>query len=516
MRISTLFSFLFCFLFFISISAQDAISIAEARSVDAEGSLNRLGQMVELTGLAIGPNFRGGGHTWVLFDVNDNIGITVFAFNNDVGYSVTDGDELRVIGELDEFNGLAEIIPESIEVISSGNAIPDPEVVTEMGETTEAKLIRIENVSLVDESQWGSSNFNVDLTDGTNTFQMRIDGDTDIAGMAAPQGTFTVTGIGGQFDNEEPYFQGYQIFPRAATDIDPYDTGGTGGIEYEEITLEQAREIDLNGISERLDDNVAVRGVTHGINFRPSGLQFTIINDNNVGLNVFLTSNPFGYEFNEGDELLIKGKMDQFSGLTQINPDSLFVLSQGNDLVTARQVESLDETTEASLVEVQMSEWVDPTQWRGDGSSFNVDFITLNGQELTMRIDSDTELASSPIPSASSYVTGLGGQFDSSEPYDEGYQIFPYKLSNFDPYLSLDEIPAGSISIHPNPASDWLQWTSEINIELAEVFDLSGRKVISLKNPSSRINLTELGSGMYLLRLSNSESYFSQWIAVER
>lgn len=489
---------------FTHLNAQDAISIAEARQVDAEGSLMRLGQTVELQGISIGPNFRAGGQTWVLFDPVDNIGITVFAFDNSIGYTVQDGDELRVIGELDEFNGLAEIVPESIEVLSSGNSIPDPMVVSELSEMTEARLIKIENVSLVDESQWGSSNFNVDLTDGTNTFQMRIDGDINIAGMPAPQGVFDVTGVGGQFDNSAPYSSGYQIFPRSSSDIDPYDTGGNTGIQYENLSIPQAREIDLNGNAVRLDDNIAVRGITHGINFRPSGLQFTIIDESNTGIGIFSTSNAFNYEFKPGDELLIKGKLDQFSGLTQISPDSLFVISENNDLVSPDEAVDLNETTESSLVTIQMAGWVDETEWRGDGSSFNIDFMTVNGLVLTIRIDSDTELANSPLPDGLSFVTGIGGQFDSSEPYDEGYQLFPFSSMNFEPYLSVYDNPLSNLKLYPNPVQNLLFAEADETIEELKVYSLDGKLIVESYNSNS-VNVSDLLTGQYLIDIKSGD-----------
>jgi hypothetical protein len=489
--------------------SQESISILEAREVDAEGSLVRLGERVELCGVAIGPNFRPNGHTWVLFDRTDNIGITVFAFNMDmVAYDVVSGDEMCIVGELDEFNGLAEIVPESITIdIGSSPGIPDPEVVTELNEQTEAKLIIIENVSLVDPQQWGSSNFNVEITDGTNTFQMRIDGDIDIAGMAAPLGTFNVTGIGSQFDGQAPYFEGYQILPRSAMDIDPYDTGGSTGIEYRAVSLEEVREIDLNGEAVLLDENVEIRGITHGINFRPSGLQFTLLNENNIGVGIFSSSNAFDYEFVEGDELLIKGKVDQFNGLTQINPDSLVILSQNNDLVSAQQVADLNESTESSLVTVQMSGWVNELDWRGDGSSFNIDFMTANGQVLTMRIDSDTELADSPIPDGFSFVTGFGGQFDNSVPYDEGYQLFPRFLDDFDPYLSVEDRLVSEIKIYPNPADNIIFLDSKVKLDKIQLFNMTGQLLLDAKQNSRKIDISIIDSGVYIIKLwSESKS----------
>jgi len=503
-----IFTLIVCLFFISPLISQTQLTIAEARQVDAEGSLVNLGMTVELNGIAIGPNFRPGGHTWVLFDTTENLGITVFGFNNDVGYDVTDGDALRIVGELDEFNGLAEIIPEMIEVVSSGNAVPAPETVTTLNEQSEAKLIRLENVTLADPGQWGSSNFNVDLTDGNNTFQMRIDGDTDIAGMAAPTGSFNVVGIGGQFDNSEPYFNGYQIFPRSAMDIDPYDTGGSTGIEYERLTIAQAREVDLNGNAVRLGDRVEIQGFVHGMNIRPSGLQFTLIDETNRGIGVFSSANPFNYDYMEGDELILKGSIDQFNGLSQISPDSLFLISSGNPSVTPMDITEMNESVEGSLVTLQMVGWGDETDWSGDGSSFNIDFITLSGITQTMRIDGDTELANSMLPTPNgtlTEVTGVVGQFDSSEPYDEGYQLFPFRESDFVVLTSTKQQNLEGIGIYPNPVSDQLLISCDYQINSIEIFSMDGKRLMIEKQNQNKVNVAELAKATYLVLIKCDE-----------
>ena len=79
-------------------------------------------------------------------------------------------------------------------------------------------------MSLVDPAMWspGGSGFTVQVTDGANTFDVRIDNDVDLFNLPAPTGTFSVTGIGGQFDSSSPYDGGYQLLPRYMEDIDPY------------------------------------------------------------------------------------------------------------------------------------------------------------------------------------------------------------------------------------------------------------------------------------------------------
>ncbi|MBT8229754.1 MAG: hypothetical protein KJO50_05795, partial [Bacteroidia bacterium] len=401
-----------CTLSFFNVTSQQQVSIAEARENDPEGLPVLEAQIVEVNGIVIGPNFRPAGLTFVLHDATDNVGITVFSIDENLGYDVTDGDELTVVGEISQFNGLCEIIPTAITVISQGNPLPAATTVTELNENTESNLIRFENATLVDPMQWDlSGSFNVDITDGVNTIQMRIDSDIDISGMEPPTGTFTVTGTGGQFDNESPFDSGYQIFPRSAQDIDPYNIAEE---EFDIISIAEARQIDSEGVLTKDGNKVELNGVVHGINLRPGGLQFALIDATNTGIMVFSLSDQFGYTVTEGDDITIQGELSQFNGLAQIEPEAITLNSSSNDLVDPLQVNILDESTESSLVMVQ-AQSLEDSQWLGDGSSFNVDIVTANGDTLLMRIDSDTELSSMSSPGSGVFIIGIGGQFDTSE-----------------------------------------------------------------------------------------------------
>ena len=52
---------------------------------------------------------------------------------------------------------------------------------------------------------------------------------------------------------------------------------------------------------------VRVQGIVYGINYRPTGLSFTLI-DNTGGINIFNSSKQFGYTVTEGDEIIVSGK----------------------------------------------------------------------------------------------------------------------------------------------------------------------------------------------------------------
>jgi len=136
-------------------------------------------------------------------------------------YSVNEGDVVRVIGTIGQFNGLAQVNADSIAIVSTGAALPTPTTIVALDESTESDLLRMNNVTIVNPAQWtnAGSGFNVDITDGTNTIQLRIDADVDLYSQPCPVGTFDVVGIGGQYDNSSPYTSGYQMLPRYIADV---------------------------------------------------------------------------------------------------------------------------------------------------------------------------------------------------------------------------------------------------------------------------------------------------------
>jgi hypothetical protein len=196
--------------------------IPEINNVDANGEPDSLGVYCWTSGVVLGVDLDG--NAGLSFTLWDEEGINVFNFIDVSNYVVTEGDSLYVRGTIAFYNGLTEILVDSVEVVNSGNPIPSPMTVTSLTEEMESMPIRLINVTVLNPSQWPTSfSSNVDLvTCSGDTIVMRIDSDTDVEDSIsmAPTGMFTVTGIGGQFDNSSPYSSGYQIFPMSFTDID--------------------------------------------------------------------------------------------------------------------------------------------------------------------------------------------------------------------------------------------------------------------------------------------------------
>ena len=199
--------------------------IASVTTNDSSLLVDSLGVYVSLEGVVYCIDFDGNeGLSFTMIDADDN-GINVFNFADVSDYIVTEGDEIRVLGQIEQYNGLIEVVADSIEVLSSGNPLQEASVVTDLNEATESQWIMLENVSLVDPiATFPTGNNNLDVTDGTNVYTIRIDGDTDIPESAAPQGMFDVTGVGGQYDSSSPFDSGYQLFPCGLASFEPVST----------------------------------------------------------------------------------------------------------------------------------------------------------------------------------------------------------------------------------------------------------------------------------------------------
>ncbi|MDG0974580.1 MAG: T9SS type A sorting domain-containing protein [Crocinitomicaceae bacterium] len=194
-------------------------TIGAVTAIDANGVGTSEGDLVELRGIVHCIDFRGGnGYNVTVIDGAGD-GIQLFNFNQVSGYESAEGDSLQIFGTVAQFNGLLQINADNIIVVSQGNATVTPNVVTALDESTESQLVALENLTFVTPAANWPANGNVDVTDGTTVFTVRVVNASPLSGAAAPVGPFNITGVGGQFDNSSPFDAGYQIFPCSVEEL---------------------------------------------------------------------------------------------------------------------------------------------------------------------------------------------------------------------------------------------------------------------------------------------------------
>jgi endonuclease I len=132
--------------------------------------------------------------------------------------SVQRGDSITATGVLFDFNGLLEISPTNSFINHGAVGSPTPQIVplSVINEAIEAQLVRVDNVTFVQTGNFATGNSTVQITDGTTTLDVRINGSTNIDGTAIPSGTISIVALVGQFNAN------YQLIPRDLNDIFPY------------------------------------------------------------------------------------------------------------------------------------------------------------------------------------------------------------------------------------------------------------------------------------------------------
>ncbi len=197
-------------------------SIADAR-VDNNADLipDRLGNVVTIRGTVISPNYQTVNHSYYIWD--GTAGITEF-LSGTTNPVLSLGDDVFITGTISQFRGLTQIQPANsggIILISQGNPTPPILEITLADylanpEAYEGTLVGF--LSLTKASgTWPSpgSSATIQLTDGVNTIDYRIDSDTDLDDNPEPVWPKDVVGIGSQFSSGASVVNnGYQILGR--------------------------------------------------------------------------------------------------------------------------------------------------------------------------------------------------------------------------------------------------------------------------------------------------------------
>ena len=70
-----------------------------------------------------------------------------------------------------------------------------------------------------------------------------------------------------------------------------------------------------------------------------------------------------------------------------------------------------------------------------------------------------------------------------------------------------EEIQDRNLVISPNPTSDIIRW-NDSSLKNAEIWDILGKSVLSERTDNQEINISNLKTGTYILRLSNDKNTF--------
>src|SRR6185503_12855013 len=158
---------------------------------DSAGSPNNF----YLKGVVQSPDLTTSG---LNFSIKDSTGSIIVTSSNDVsGYTPKIGDSIELRGILVQNEGLTAVIADSISILNNESPAIVAQLVTDLNESFEANLLKLDHYFLVDKNQWvpKANGFSVDITNGNDTLAMFINDNTDLYDMKAPDEEFNLTGI---------------------------------------------------------------------------------------------------------------------------------------------------------------------------------------------------------------------------------------------------------------------------------------------------------------------------------
>lgn len=269
------------------------------------------------------------------------------------------------------------------------------------------------------------------------------------------------------------------------------------------------RANNADGVPNLQGTKVKATGVVHGVDMRGgTGLQFTLI-DKTGGVGVFTPAAEFGYMVKEGDSISVQGNLGFFNGLTQIDfLDTIIFHASGKMVMSPVKVSMLDETSESNVVLLEKVWFVSDTVtvWPSNGNIA----VTNGTTTFDVRIDRDvTDVAGMAVPAYDTLnIAGIGGQFDASSPYTEGYQLLPRYMADitqWKPATGFAGQLAVKVSMYPNPTAGLVSVLASEPVHTYNVYSLTGQILLSGRFTGT-IDLSNLNKGVYIVELISNNA----------
>lgn len=269
-----------------------------------------------------------------------------------------------------------------------------------------------------------------------------------------------------------------------------------------------------SGVADSVGVTCSLTATVYGFNWRPNGMSFWLIDDTNNGINLFRATGNAGYTVQQGDKITVRGLIGQFNGLIQMTVDTAIKISSNNQLVNPLVVQKPDESTESKLIRINNLTLTDPAQWTtGVGTGgFTVTATNPAGDIITIRIDNDCEAFNAPAPLPNFHLTGIGSQFDNSNPFTDGYQISPRFNSDIEVFVDAEEPGfASQVRVWPTPATDVLNIYTETAFDQIVISNAQGQQIRTIQAPSSyeKVSMESLSTGMYFVRFEKDGAFWT-------
>ena len=276
-----------------------------------------------------------------------------------------------------------------------------------------------------------------------------------------------------------------------------------------------------------LNQTVTLSGVvTAADDFGSTGPAY--IQDNSAGIAVY--GAELVSQLTKGDSITITTKLGFYKALTEL------IYEEGISEVTVHKNTALPAAQDVTIRDILDQEWngtecyegllcrirgvrIDASGTFASGTNYNI----FDGADtLILRIDNAVNIVGENIPTGEDVdITGVIGQFKSSEPYNSGYQIIPRNTADIQTMVSLPhEMVPRRFALqqnYPNPFNPETQIAFELPFKehvLISVHDVYGKRIRTLLNKEMpggvhRIlfNGQNLSSGVYVYSIVTDTFY---------
>ncbi len=430
----------------VGVSSEEVVTIEQARS-DTNGDLipdySVSGDTLEVYGVVISPNFLLSSNATSYYIEDSTAGIDVYASGV---MDFSEGDSVFVIGTIDIYNGVTEIIPLTSDsthfgVIEHNVEMPTPKLLTlhdylQNAEMYEGQLVQIDTLYKV-QGTWPKANSNASIyvmdSSKADTVQMYIDKDGGVDGSPEPLFPINLVGVASQYSYSGA--GGYQILPR-----DTADYWKVPGI-VSTVSIAQARQ-DLNKDNvpdfSVTGDTLEVYGVVTSPNYLTSSNATSYyMQDATAGIDLYVGGAVLNYSV--GDSVLAVGKILQYNGVTEFEPltsdsTNLRVLKHNAVVpepkhLTLHQYMQNAESYEGQLVEIDTLSKVRGT-WPKANSNASIYVTNMSlSDTVQIYIDKDTEIDGTAEPSYPINVVGISSQYAPSGV--GGFEILPRDTTDY-------------------------------------------------------------------------------------
>lgn len=184
--------------------------------------------------------------------------------------------------------------------------------------------------------------------------------------------------------------------------------------------------------------------------FSVTEMNFYIQDETLAAVNIFQYDGE-SVDIIPGHQYTITGVISQYGGIVEIIPDDpeVDVVDDGESTLpdpielNIASLLSIGEELEGLLVKILNVDTVGSINWPSKGNDANMVISDDGGtSELALRLDRDTDISGTTEPTWPQHITGIFGQFDTSPPYTEGYQLIPRSITDFESATAIDEFTA--------------------------------------------------------------------------